>query len=178
MTEEPIRQPRDFEPPPWEREQFDELARRRAEAAAAEAAAGRQAEQAAVAAAAEPAEGVEPAAVAVPAGARGPAEGMTRDEVAPRVSGGPDAASVDVMLMGLAAEEPRAFRNVWVVWIVAAVVFGAVGVIALVLGLFGVANARGSGVAVGWAMALNVGGIAALGTAGWMLTKALGERGA
>jgi hypothetical protein len=176
MTDEPRREPRSFEPPPWERERFDELARRRAEADAAAAALARE-QGAAPSEQVVQAEGDGPGAapLAQDAGpaAAAPAPAPTAAAAAPL-----DEARVDVMMMGLAAEEPPAFPNVWVVWLVTGCVFGVLGLASLVIGGAGMFMSRGAGIGTTWAVVLGMTGLAGLGAAAWMVAKALGERGA
>jgi hypothetical protein len=202
MTEDPIRHPRTFEPPPWEREQFDELARRRAEeeaaaertAAAAAAAAQREGPAPEEGAAAEERPATEegagpeerPAAVeAQPAPVQAaavdptPADAADADATAaaPRTSG-PEAAEVELMLVGLAAEEPKVMANAWIAWLVAAVLFALVGVSVLYLGIVGLIRNHGSATASAWSLMMDVSALAVLAAAVWMLVRALRERGA
>jgi len=123
------RTPKPFEPPPWERDQFDELARRKAEEAArleAAAAAEREAVQAAAAAltASE-----EPAAV--------PEEGVVTAEQDAAAAGKPavDQVKLDAMLLELSGQEPSAVREVHRAGAIAAWVLAAFGSVMLGLGI-------------------------------------------
>jgi hypothetical protein len=182
MSDDPVRHARSFEPPPWERERFEELARRRAEREAAEAVALRARDDAAREAAARAAtdEAEEAAAAAEPR------TGGDAEEPAHALPGGRRAAAghgsavpeADVLLMGLAAEEPRAFAHAWVAWIVAAGLFAALGLGTVVFGSAGLARAQGSSIATAWSFVLVVAGLASLGAAVWLTVRALKERGA
>jgi hypothetical protein len=123
------REAKRFEPPPWEQDKFDELARQRAEQEA-------QAAQAAEAARAA----VEADATAAEEEAPGPA--VADEPVAkPQL----EDASVEQMLAELAAEEPNAASAYWKTNVIvggALVVFGSVF---LIWGLAALVGARGSG---------------------------------
>jgi uncharacterized membrane protein YhaH (DUF805 family) len=82
------------------------------------------------------------------------------------------------MLLGLAAEEPRAFGWVWGVWLAAAILFALLGAGTIVFGSVGLATTQGSGVATAWALMLVVAGLASIGAAVWLTIRALRERGA
>jgi hypothetical protein len=175
MNEGSARQPRSFEPPPWEREQFEELARQRAEREAIEAEAQRARDEADLRAAEAKARQTRDAPVSV-AGAEGVQDAVSA--AAPHGDQPPVAAEADVMLIGLAAEEPDPLRYVWLVWLAVAGLFALLGVGTLVLGAVGVARAQGSSVATAWSFVLVVAGLASLGGAVWLTVRALGERGA
>jgi hypothetical protein len=170
MSDGSARHPRSFEPPPWERERFEELARRRAESDAAEAAIGQAREEA------ERAAAVQEAAAAVGA-APGPGTRAEAQTVGTPTWGEvpPDA---ELLLIELAAEEPRALGWVWLAWLAAAGLFAVLGVGTLVFGAVGLARAQGSSVATTWSFVLVLVGLASLGAAMWLTVKALGERGA
>ncbi len=116
------REAKRFEPPPWEREAFEELERRRAEQKAAEQTAAAELEVAA------PTQKVEAAAPDQETpGAKvevGPPEGD------PRL----DESEVAEMLAGLSAEEPREYRSLWRVAMASAIVLGAIGAVLISLG--------------------------------------------
>lgn len=189
MSDESVRHPRSFEPPPWEREQFDELARARAEREAAEAAAPAAAVEAeppvqAVAAQAVAAQAVPAATVVPQAAAAG--EPRTVTSVVPLsagtepepAAGGSESAQVDVMMLGLAAEEPKSFAHAWLVVLVSAGVFTTIGLAVLIVGVVGISRSQGSAMGTAWSFVLVLAGVCALGVAGWLLARALRERGA
>jgi uncharacterized membrane protein len=136
----PKREARQFEPPPWEREQFEELERQRqarqpAEAPEpAEAAAPEPAQVAAEPVAVTAAGGPEPTA-AMPAG--GPGEAAEAPE-------GPSDERVQAMLLQLAAEEPTVRADVKVVGTGASIALMLVGVSMLAFAFVGFLRTRGS----------------------------------
>jgi hypothetical protein len=128
------REAKRFEPPPWEQDKFDELARQRAEQEA-------QAAQAAEAARAA----VEADATAAEEEAPGPAVADEPVAVEPVAKPQLEDASVEQMLAELAAEEPNAASAYWKTNVIvggALVVFGSVF---LIWGLAALVGARGSG---------------------------------
>jgi hypothetical protein len=146
------RESKPFVPPPWELEQFEELRRRKAEAAAASEAEG---------AAPGPAEeAAETPAKAEPA--------SPTPMVPPQPGGAPAAetpamreASAEGMLRQLEAEEPKLHEAVWKYNAVAATVLGVFGVAMLVYGAIGVPKASAAGIPTAW---IGVMAVLALGT--------------
>jgi hypothetical protein len=171
------REPKQFEPPPWEHDAFDELSRARAaeqaaaEAAAAEAAAAAANEaerQAAGAGAIEPAQ-----AEATPAGVTGQAD---QDAGQPKVS----EAQVTEMMAGLRAEEPTSMESYGVIAIVLSVFTGLVGVVMLVwaMAMFVSAGARGTGrVGVVSGSIVAIFGALFIGLSMWVAVRTLRQRG-
>ncbi len=200
MTDDSVRQPRKFEPPPWERDRFDELARKRAEEEAAAAQLAADAAAAAAAAPVAPAPEVAATVAPVAPAPAAPAEVAPAPQAEapvvmqpapqPVAAQAPQPAApaaraaavvdpeVEMMLAGLRSEEPRVFERVWIAWLVASAMFAAVGVFALYLGLAGVIRSNGSAGATMWSAMSDISGLAALACAIWMLVKALRERGA
>ena len=162
MSEEKKVAPRAFEPPPWEREAFEALARKRAEeqaalealAAAERAASGSEATTAeALAGDAPAAEPAQPAAPAV------------------------DDRQVQVMLMELGREETTPTRSVQLIARIAAVITGLIGAGMLAAGIFALQKAGGSTVGVMGSGALSVFGMCFFGMAAWVWVRSNRVRG-
>ena len=139
MGDEVKRDVRPFEPPPWEREAFEALARRKAEEQAALdrlAAPDPAAEAPADSrAGAVPAEVIAPAAEAAP-GSDGPE--MTRAAKSAAV----DERQVQAMLLELSREETTDTGHVTLVARIAAVITAAVGIGMFAGGLMTLGNAK------------------------------------
>jgi hypothetical protein len=163
-----VRDPRSFEPPPWEADQFEELRRRRE----AEQAVRERAERlAAEAEAAEPKPGSEPAEnVPEPAPRGTPRTAET----------GPDPAEVDLMMMGLAAEEPDVARPFRIMGFVVAAIVAAVGAVTVIAGIWGLVVQAGRGGVMGSLAAWVViaFGLLLVGGGGWLTVLAMKQRGA
>jgi hypothetical protein len=164
MADESVKNPRGFEPPPWEADQFEKLARKRA--------------------ADEEAERRRAQASGAPVAAEGVAEQLVtpaEEPVAPapaQVAGQPlDAAGADIMLIGLRAEEPRAMKDAWMVTMAAGAPIILMGLAMAVMGVVSMNGAKQnaaqqsmvSGVLVAGALAL-------LGLGGWLVAKSLKTR--
>jgi len=141
------RDARQFEPPPWEREQFEQLARQRAEQLEAEETARAVVEQPSV----------------FPPVAEG--------------ESGVDDQQIEAMMIGLRAEEPPLFGGTWIVTTMAAIVLGAVGLMLLVWGFTeaakrgaGLTGAMGAGILV-------VFGLGFCGTGAWVAFRTLRQQG-
>jgi len=146
-----------FEPPPWEKEQFEELARRKeAERIAAEALAAAAAQQQI------PAQPVQPAASqeAYPQEAQpvAPQQAASAAPVAqpPMVeraqgAGEGEAAKedprIEAMMLGLRNEEPSFGEDVWKISVGAGAVLAAIGAVFVVWGIVALAATRGAGFA-------------------------------
>jgi hypothetical protein len=171
------REARPFEPPPWERDQFEqhrrELAEREAAAQAArdqvlaEQEAARLVEQGVAVSAAAETDGAQPEA----AGENDevPAAAVPRAEV--------DEKQVALLMLGLRAEEPRALEGAWVVNLAAGAVVAMVGFASGIWGAIALSK-RGMPVAgtLG-AFVLLAFGLGFLGVGGWLIFKALRQRG-
>jgi hypothetical protein len=148
-----------FEPPPWERDQFEELARRR------------EAEQVVTAAPA----GETTAATEGVAGASQPE--APAPSIASRKSLEEDPR-VQAMMVGLKKEEASNRMDPWRVVVSAGVVLASVGGVLVVWGAFAMAAARGSG-----AMGLLGGGVLVVfgcvffGVGLWIALRILRQRG-
>jgi hypothetical protein len=176
------RKPKQFEPPPWEREAFDELSRAKtaqqeaAEAAEAAAAEELAAESAVVAppASAEPPARIEterPAAISspeTPAEASAPAKGAVSE------------AELTEMMAGLRAEEPTSTRTYSRVAIALSVFTGLVGIVMLVwaMAMLVSSNARGAGrVGIVSGSIVAVFGALFIGLSMWVAVRTLRQRG-
>ena len=176
------REARQFEPPPWERDQFEKHKREQAEReAAAEAARAKVlAQQEAEQAAEKPDElpGIGAASAtggAVGAGALGAGEaGKASQEVHKAEI---DEKQVALMMLDLRAEEPAALEGVWVVNMMAGVIVLLVGFASSIWGATALAR-RGLPVAatLGGFILLAF-GLGFLGLGGWLIFKALRQRG-
>jgi len=160
-----------FEPPPWERDQFEELARRKeAEKAAAETVAD--------------AVRAQQAAAAVPETAPLPA--ATSEIVTPVPENAPGAETADVgedprieaMLLGLRSEDPPFGTDMWKVAIAAGAVLASVGAVMTVWGGIAMAAARRTGVtgSLGGGI-LVVFGLGFVVVGAWMAFRTLREQG-
>lgn len=149
FTPPPRREARTFEPPPWEREAFEELRRKR---------------EAELAAAAESESELVPE--------RGEVNGQEGEKS--EVSEG----QVVAMLAQLAAQEPDANRPITTVAFVMASICGVFGLVLLVWGGVALASARQSGRVgmIGGSLFIFV-GIAAILFALWLSVKTLRQRG-
>ena len=171
MADESVKHPRGFEPPPWEAEQFEELARKRAaeemtQRLLTEAASAKAAVAAAKRAPVPVREDAVPEAVVETA----PVEALPAAKA-------PETAGADVMLIGLRAEEPEVLKGAWIVPMVAGTPIILMG---LAMGVMGVMNMNGvkqnpaqqstvSGVMIAGALAL-------LALGGWLVVKSLKTR--
>ncbi|NTU70493.1 MAG: hypothetical protein HGB10_01520 [Coriobacteriia bacterium] len=151
-----------FEPPPWEREQFEELAKRREEPAA-EAETARIEEQPSVQAEPAASQAVEPED-ADPADSDQPAE--------------LDPKHVEALLAGLKAEEPSSEGLQYKVMLAAGVVSAFVGLVVTTWGAVALASPKGSGSASTLiAMVPLVFGIGFLAGGVWVVFSSLRRQG-
>jgi hypothetical protein len=192
------REPRRFEPPPWERDQFERHAREQTERERAEreAQAAREAEAAAAGEAAgvvgEAAGGnAEPAIERADAGSAGSAAEAPRGqrprahvnspagepaEPAPAPAKEPvDEKEVALMMLELKAQEPAALEGAWKVALASGAVVGLVGLVIGIWGAVGIARLGSAGTVVG--MVLIGFGLAFAGIGGWLVFSALRQRG-
>jgi len=150
------REPRRFEPPPWEREQFERLERERARDV--------------VPVAPE----VAPDAEARPEPAT-PEPKPSATEPEPGPAGPP---GVDAMLLALKAEEPSAVEAAWKFGLAAAVLVGTIGFMLVIWGMVALARSAGSGPAgIMGATIMSVMGGLFVGLATWMGARSLKQRG-
>lgn len=161
-----------FEPPPWEQDQFEELARRKeAEKAAVEVSLGSASGEAL------PVEPHEGPPLATPVGETAPLQTRGTQATAAAPGDDPDPR-IETMLMGLRSEEPPFGRQLWKVALAAAVVLALVGAVLTVWGLFALAAARRTGAlgALGGGILISFGlGFVAVG--GWMVFRTLRQQG-
>ena len=170
---------REFVPPPWERDQFDELARRKAEqdldrlvetiGVPTKSATPEQGSGTGTSEAAETATG----AAAEP----GAAEAKTT----PGVSSGEfplSDAELQVMLYGLKADEPDAVRGVSLVSLIVAGFMAVGGALILGYGMFALSTSMNAGpsAAVGAATVIVVGGLF-IAAGAWLAARGLRQRG-
>jgi hypothetical protein len=184
----PRRQPREFEPPPWEKDQFEQLARERAEQERIEREAALVAQAEAEKAASEHSaeedagagEQVAQAALPQSDGSTGVAETApagVEDQPAAEPRAVLDERQVELLLLGLREEEPETLAGMWLVSSVAGAVVVVVG---LAIGLWGTAamfnRSLGSTGKLGGTV-LVVFGLAFVGVGGWLVYRALRQRG-
>ena len=167
------REARTFEPPPWERDQFEQQQREREEREAAERAA-----REALLAQQEAASAEAAAAVAAEGGAGGAETGESSEAT----SGAAPAAEVDekrvaLMMLELRAEEPPGLEGAWAVNLSAGVVVGIVGFACGVWGALALTkgNLPPAGLLGGFVLVAF--GLGFLGVGGWLVFKALRQRG-
>jgi hypothetical protein len=174
------REARTFEPPPWERDQFERLAREREREKAAEEAARKPAEGAGLdrdASGEHATTEAKPTATAPFPWQDAEASGDTRHGEIGATEAAVDDRQIAAMMIGLKAEEPPALGNAWVVALMSAIVVTAVGFLLVVWGLTEAARAHsGPTGAMGAAILLLFGlGFGALG--GWLGFRTLRQRG-
>jgi hypothetical protein len=184
----PRRQPRQFEPPPWEKTQFEQHARERAEQERIEREAALAAQDEADKAASEKfveedagaGEEVAQAASSESEGSTAVAESAPTDIEEQPVAGPRtvlDERQVDLLLLGLREEEPETLAGLWLVSLVANVVVMLVGLVISMWGTAAMVNTRlGSTGKLGGAV-LVVFGLAFVGVGGWLVYGALRQRG-
>lgn len=186
----PKREARRFEPPPWEREQFERQAREQAEreAAAQEArarvlaeeeaarAADRQTENPSATGGAEVGGPVAVMAAMVPQPETGAAAGDA-EPTAPAYATEVDEKQVAIMMLGLRAEEPAALESAWVINLAAGSVVVLVG---FAVGVWGGAALARPGLppagTLGGVVLLGF-GLGFMGIGAWLIFKALRQRG-
>jgi hypothetical protein len=162
-----------FEPPPWEQEQFNELARRKeAEKTAAAIAAG------------VTNEGPVAAGISEERPLDAPSGELARTEDStPKAPVGTDSGSetdprVEAMLLGLRHEDPPFGKQLWKVAMAAGAVLALVGTVLTVWGVVAVSAARRTGAlsALGGGV-LVVFGLGFIGVGGWMAFRTLRQQG-
>lgn len=188
----PKREAKTFEPPPWEKDQFERLARQRsaqeaAERAAAEVLIERQPQEPAAEPAGPTASGEAPVGTVEPevAGAERSTEGSrtqrpTEAAAAPnpaRTSGHVDEAQLAVMMMGLRAEEPPALGGAWVIALVSAIVMGAVGIVLLIWGVVALTRSNLGAIGTMGGSVLLLFGVIFMGACIWIGLRTLRQRG-
>jgi len=170
------RDPKSFEPPPWEMAQFEELAR----AKEVEAQRAAVTTEATIGIPAEPQvrtdEPVEQEVAATPIAPveQAATEKVTGQAASKAVS---DAALME-MMAGLAAEEPPATKGFWQLGAIAAVVLAAIGSMMLVFGITGLAKTADAGLVGKLGGTILVGfGIGMIAIAIWVIVRTLKQRG-
>jgi hypothetical protein len=166
-----------FEPPPWERDQFEELARQRREAEEAQAAAN-------AALAQQQAAVLEAEALAQ---AEAPAEaGLIEELGEPVVAAGKagaetpelDPKHVEVLMLGLRAEEPRPDEAYWKITMIAGVTSALIGMVVTTWGVVAMATPKKAGAGpILIVMMLLVFGLGFVIGGAWVVFKSLRQRG-
>jgi len=169
------REPKRFEPPPWEADAFEELQRKKTEEKADEDLTSAIGELAG-----EQEPGLEaqvpqvgPAADAIPEAAAEP------DEPAAKAgSGGVDDKTVLELLARLAEEEPPASQDYWKVAIGSALLMGALGLVLVIWGMAALVGSRTTGAvgSFGGTVLLLFGGLS-IAAALWLVVRTLRQRG-
>jgi hypothetical protein len=179
MDDRPNRRPpNSFEPPPWERAQFEELERRREEA--------RQEDELATALAAQDAVPVQAAQAEEEAPAVAPQSEATAQTAPPPVAtanpgadppAGIDDKAVEAMLLQLRAEEPAHDESLWKVSLAFSGFSAVIGSILLVWGAAALMRTGSSAAGmIGGAILLAFGGLF-VGIGAWLAARSLKERG-
>jgi hypothetical protein len=163
-----------FEPPPWERAQFEELAKAREEQEPAEKPASEEPVSSAQATAAEEiASAVREAEKvhAAPTAAAGEGDG---EKAGPAI----DPKRLEVMLMGLRAEEPRPEEAYWVSTTAAGVVSALIGLALTTWGILAFVKLSRSGLpGLVMASVLTLFGLGFTGGGVWLVQRTLRQRG-
>ncbi len=150
------REPKRFEPPPWERDAFEEIGQRKA----------------------EPEAGAERAPVGAPPAAVKPEVSAPRITVAPSRGEGVDEATLIELLAGLAAEEPPAKRTFFGVAMGSALLLVALGSVLLIWAIAALMSAGRTGLTGTYAGAgLGLFGVGFIAGGVWLGYQALKRRG-
>ena len=165
------RHPRGFEPPPWEREQFEELEQRRTEQGPAPEEV--PAEEAPEPSAEQPAEADTPS----PAAPESEAEPASDAKGDAGPGGEIDEAKANELLAGLRAEEPTSAQFRWA-GIAGAVFLGMIGAVLMIWGMGALQATQGKGTQ-GWLGAAGtiIFGAGFIAIAGWVVYKNLQRQG-
>jgi hypothetical protein len=177
----PKREARKFEPPPWERAQFDELQQRQAEAEeaarVAEAAAADTAPED-VAAGILPAETSVEAAVPAMTEPAGQQVAASAPKAAPKPLPIPEA-QVDAMLLQLGSDEPKVDEHLKIVGVFSSAIAMLIGVSLFAWGVYAMITASGTiAGAVGAMIVLGMGLVIGLTGfwLGWRVTNRQGDQ--
>jgi hypothetical protein len=170
-----------FEPPPWERDQFDELARRKE---ADQEVVSETAEEDAITVALEEAtvkasDGTTGAPSAAPIGPVGTERPSARKAVWSGAALDPEEdPRVEAMLEVLKSEEPQFGKQLWKVSLAAGAVLASVGLVMTVWGIFAIAATGRAGAfgSLGGGILLAF-GLGFVGVGGWMAFRTLRQRG-
>ena len=168
------REPAKFEPPPWEREQFEELAKSRVEQEPATApAVGSPLAAPAPSVAEQVLEAVQEAEDAESAGADSADVGEAQT-----ARPGIDPKRLEVMLMGLRAEEPRPEEAYWKVTTIAGGVSALIGFVITTWAIVAFATLWKSGPqGMTLASVLLVFGLGFVGGGIWLVARTLRQQG-
>lgn len=174
------REAKTFEPPPWERDQFDELQRRRAEQPATDA--GAEAASAAPAVApqtvAQPAIRIPEVIPETAEQAEGTAAAVAAVAPAQSVKPEVDERRVAELMFRLRAQEPPAFSDAWKYGMAAAFVSAVFGLMLVVWAIVVLVNMKRTGVtgAFGGAVMMFF-GAGLTGVGAWLAVRILRQRG-
>ena len=165
------REPKPYEPPPWERDAFEELQRAQPEKSVVPA---KEPEQ----------EGAESVAPQEPASSAASEQSSAPDDqIAEAAAVGPerpalDEARVIEMLSELSAEEPAKPNEYFAVGFGAGLVLVAIGGVLIVWGMAALVSSRQTGWVGQWSGAgLGMFGVFFMGMGVWMLYRTLKQRG-
>ena len=187
----PRREVKPFEPPPWEKEQFERLAKERAtQEAAQQAAAEAMIErlQQEVETAPGQTTGTEMPVAAVEeevarvstplngAEDAGPKAALPRAGAA-QTGGQVDEARLAEMMMGLRAEEPPELTGAWAVALGSAIVLAAVGIVLLIWGIVALTRPNMGPIGTMGGMVLLAFGLIFMGACVWLGLRTLRQRG-
>jgi len=169
------RDPRSFEPPPWERAQFEELAKlKTAEHEAETEDSSEEAEVVQVGGGTTVVDVTNRAVVEVihPPAASGDTAGA--EQASPVL----DEAAMLEMMARLSEEEPPVVREIWRLAVVASTVLGSIGLMMIVFGAVGLTRTARAGLTgvLGGAI-LIVFGLGMIALAVWMVVRTLKQRG-
>ena len=181
FSQPPRRERKTFEPPPWEHEQYDELARKagQTEPPSAE-------DQAAEGAREESSKTRIPSHVATSDASEGAADaardtaagGMVAVHETGTTSKTLDDKKVAAMLIDLQVEEPPAMREVWKVAMVAATLVGVIGAVLVMWGVAALVTAKRTGqIGLFGGVVLLLFGAGFIGAALWLAERTLRQRG-
>lgn len=161
--------PPGFEPPPWEREQFEELARRREQQQAEpeeQSPAGAQGES-------PPGETLSSTGTAAGSQTEKKSHGGDPAETTPPL----DDKMVDALMVQLRAEEPPAEGPLWRAGIFFAIFMTAIGIALSIWGVAALVRTSDSQIGVAAASILLIFGAAFVGLGIWTAVRSLKQRG-
>jgi hypothetical protein len=172
------KEPKPFEPPPWEQDQFEELARRRAEQESLEAETPAR-EQETLPETAGPPEAPERVEQQEASTGSGEAPGTATEGTSAQERPDLDETKLKEMMFQLRAEEPPAARGLWQVGMAAAAFMVVLGAVMMVWGIVALQATRGAGPlgAMGAAIMLLF-GMGFIAIAAWMAMRSYRQRGA
>jgi hypothetical protein len=165
------REARRFEPPPWERDQFERHAREQAEREKRE----KELALAQLEALGEATQVVPPEVEVEPAAVVAADEATAEPAETPADKPVVDEKQLEMMMLELKATEPPVLSQVWMVQLGAGIVVALIGIVIMVWGI--AAFARVGGPAGPGASVLVLFGLGFAGVGGWLVFSALRQRG-